>query len=98
MQGFSYHAPDTLQEAIGLLAESHRNGERAQVLAGGTDLLVQMRSVDRSPRNIIDIKKIPETQELSVGADRIFIGAAVSAAVATAHQDLKAALPGGGWL
>ena len=47
-------------------------GKRAQILAGGTDLLVQMRSVDNAPRTIIDVKSLEETNRLDIG-DEIYI-------------------------
>ena len=62
MKWFDYASPATVREAVDLLAQ---HGERARVLAGGTDLLVQMRSGKRTPDFIVDIKKIPELNELS---------------------------------
>jgi carbon-monoxide dehydrogenase medium subunit len=44
-------------EAAGLLAE---HGDKARILAGGTDLLVQMRAGRRQPGLIVDVKNIPE--------------------------------------
>jgi len=60
---FHYFAPETLEEAFSLLQEF---GEEAQVLAGGTDLLVKMkqRAVEPMPKCIINIKKIPGLQYL----------------------------------
>lgn len=94
MGAFGYVAPTTLDEALGVLSEHARQGNRAQVLAGGTDLLVQMRSVDREPRTIVDIKKLAETNRLDVGADEVFIGAAVPSAVLNENAALLEALPG----
>jgi len=54
-----YEAPDTVETAAALLAGA--TGE-ARVLAGGTDLLVQMRSDIVDPALIVDIKKIAETR------------------------------------
>jgi len=73
---FDYHAPETLQATLELL---DRLGKDAKVLAGGTDLLVNMRArVDR-PRNLIDIKKVKQLHALSYDAKRgLTIGAGVS--------------------
>ena len=57
MKWFDYAAPQSVAEAAALLAE---HGERARVLAGGTDLLVQMRIGRREPGLVVDVKNIPE--------------------------------------
>lgn len=53
---FSFLSYNTIQDAC--LALSTREGE-AQVLAGGTDLLVKMKHRKTAPRNLINIKRIP---------------------------------------
>ena len=57
MSEILYEAPKTLQAAVALL--SGANG-RARVLAGGTDLLIQMRGGRVAPELLVDIKGIPE--------------------------------------
>ena len=54
-----YEAPDTAERAATLLADA---GGEARVLAGGTDLLVQMRGDVVDPEVIVDIKQIAETR------------------------------------
>ena len=93
MSAYAYVAPQSVDEVLAVLKD-HASGGRAQVLAGGTDLLVQMRSVDRTPRTIVDIKQLSEANRLEVGADEIYIGAGVSSALMNEHQELKALLPG----
>ncbi|WP_461317750.1 FAD binding domain-containing protein [Bradyrhizobium embrapense] len=71
-----YVAPRTLDEAIGAFAAA---GSAARIMAGGTDLLVQMRSGLVRPGLIVDIKKIGEMTEITETADGGFrVGAAVS--------------------
>jgi aerobic carbon-monoxide dehydrogenase medium subunit len=94
MHSFAYVAPERLEQALAELAARLERQQRTQILAGGTDLLVQMRGIDREPRVIVDIKKLPETNRLEVGADEIFIGAAVPAIVVTANAALQARMPG----
>jgi carbon-monoxide dehydrogenase medium subunit len=53
-----------------------------------------MRGVDRAPRTIVDIKKLPETNRLEVGAKETFIGAAIPGAVLSSRKDLIARYPG----
>jgi carbon-monoxide dehydrogenase medium subunit len=57
LKDFDYAAAHSIDEAVGLLAA---RGERAKVLAGGTDILVQLRETNREADLIVDIKKIPE--------------------------------------
>jgi carbon-monoxide dehydrogenase medium subunit len=86
-----YEAPESLDRAVALLAGA--NGD-ARVLAGGTDLLVQMRSDVVEPELIVDIKRIAETR--SIGRERggWRIGAAVTGAELKEHPELKAEWPG----
>ena len=54
-----YEAPDTLDGAVALLANSKIT---AKVLAGGTDLLIQMQGLNEE-RLVVDVKKIPSMVE-----------------------------------
>ncbi len=56
MRRFEYHDPASLAEASALLV---RHGAEASVLAGGTDLLVEIKEHLRWPRHVIDVKRIP---------------------------------------
>ena len=92
LKDFEYVAPRTLREAISLLAEK---GERARVLAGGTDLLVQLRSRRFELDRVVDIKHIPELDELSFGPRRgLRIGAAVSCSRLYNDPDVVERYPG----
>jgi carbon-monoxide dehydrogenase medium subunit len=86
-----YEAPDTLEGAVALLAAA--NGD-ARVLAGGTDLLVQMRADVLDPALIVDIKKIPETRAVTEEKGGWRIGAAVTGAELKEHARLKKVWPG----
>ena len=54
-----YEAPGSVEEAVAILADA--NGA-ARILAGGTDLLVQLRAGMISPEVVVNIKNIAETQ------------------------------------
>jgi aerobic carbon-monoxide dehydrogenase medium subunit len=56
MKRFAYLEPRTLQEAVSCLRQ---HGGTANVLAGGTDLLVEIKEHLRQPEHVINIKKIP---------------------------------------
>ncbi len=86
-----YEAPDTLEGAVALLAGT--TGE-ARVLAGGTDLLVQLRADVVDPDLIVDIKKIAETRTVTEEKGGWRIGAAVTGAELKEHARLKQAWPG----
>jgi len=94
MGAYAYVAPQSTTDVIALLADHAKRGERAQLLAGGTDLLVQMRAVDNSPRTIIDIKKLTETNRLEATGNEIYIGAGVSSALMNENDTLLDLLPG----
>jgi carbon-monoxide dehydrogenase medium subunit len=86
-----YESPDTLEAAAKLLAGE--SGD-ARVLAGGTDLLVQIRSEILSPALVVDIKRIAETRTVKEEAGGFRIGAAVSGAELKEHPTLKKVWPG----
>mgnify|MGYP000340783663 FL=1 len=94
MESYGYVAPSSIAEVLAVLNESTGAGQMTQLLAGGSDVLVQMRMPNHQPRTIVDIKKLAETNRLEVGAEGIYIGAAVSSAVMNEHQGLQKAMPG----
>ncbi|MBX9701665.1 MAG: xanthine dehydrogenase family protein subunit M [Acetobacteraceae bacterium] len=92
MSDIRYVAPDSLDEAVKAMLAAQGRG---MVLAGGTDLLVQMRSGARNPGTIVDVKKIGEMMRIEELPDGGFrVGAAVSGAVIGEHKKLVAAWPG----
>jgi CO/xanthine dehydrogenase FAD-binding subunit len=71
---FEYSAARSVTEAASLLG-AH---PRAQLLAGGTDLLVQLRSGRKTADLVIDLKRIPDLNEVSYNPARgLTLGAAV---------------------
>ena len=86
-----YEAPETVEGAVALLAGA--SGE-ARVLAGGTDLLVQMRADVVDPALIVDIKRIAETRRVTEEKGGWRIGAAVTGAELKEHPQLKQIWPG----
>ena len=103
MKDFSYAAPTSLAEASRLLAAA--NG-KARILAGGTDIIVQLREGLRDADLVVDVKKIPELTELNFAPGKgLRLGASVpcyqiyeNPAVAQAYPALAdAARIVGGW-
>ena len=90
MNDFQYLAPHKLDEAAVLMAE---HAGSAQLLAGGTDLLIFMRDGRKSPDVIIDAKKIPELTRVQLDADQLTIGAAVSCRTIWEHPEIAERFP-----
>ena len=85
-----YEAPATTKEAVALLAKEKGN---AYVLAGGTDLLVRLKT-GLEPDLVVDIKRIPEMTEIKTDSKSFRIGAGVSGAKLGAHKAFGKAWPG----
>jgi len=94
MGSFAYVAPRSVAEATGVLAELSGAGNRAQVMAGGTDVLVQLRTMDQAPRTLVDIKGIDEMARLTIGDRETYIGAAIPSAELNENADVTALFPG----
>ncbi len=94
MAEYAYVAPNSVADAVGILQDHVGGGRRAQCLAGGTDLIVQMRGTDRAPRTIVDIKQLEETNRIDLDGDDIYIGAAIPSAVLDENAELKRLFPG----
>ena len=87
-----YYAPKSFSEAIEISMEAKGI---TRFLAGGTDVLVQLRADILTPDVLIDIKKIPEVGDILQNSDGSWrIGAAVPGAQLNEHKDLKAQWPG----
>lgn len=87
-----YVAPKTLDEAVRAFAAAAGAG---RILAGGTDLLVQMRNGVVAPGTIVDVKKIGELTSIEETKDGGFrIGAAVSGAALREHPKVSKIWPG----
>jgi CO/xanthine dehydrogenase FAD-binding subunit len=91
MAELQFEAPMTLSQALGLMRPAP---ESVKALAGGTDLIVQMRSGRLQPQRIVDLKRIPELIGIKVDQDGFLIGAATPCFAIGEHATLKAAWPG----
>jgi carbon-monoxide dehydrogenase medium subunit len=85
-----YQSPASVEEAVAALA-AH---EGARILAGGTDLLVQVRGGVSAPAVFVDVKKIAEMTSISETSEGFRIGAAVCGSEITRHAALATAWPG----
>lgn len=88
---FEYYAPETIEEALALL---EKYGKDAKILAGGTDLLVDMRERKVRPVAVIDIKRIKELRILAYEEGRgLSIGATVTYSQILANPDIRTRYP-----
>lgn len=91
MTDTQYVAPTSIEDAVGALVNA---GGNARVLAGGTDLLVQIGAGMIKTGAIVDIKNIPEANKITKDSKGFRIGAGVCGAQMNENQELKEAWPG----
>ncbi len=72
MPSFDYAAPTTLSEAVTLMSTAGT----VRALAGGTDLIDQLKANRRNADLVVDLKHIPELQRLEADSEGLHIGAA----------------------
>jgi carbon-monoxide dehydrogenase medium subunit len=90
MQSVQYAAPTSLAQA----ARTLQGASNAKILAGGTDLLVQMKLGIREPGLIVDIKHIPELTAFTLSGQGLHLGAAVPSAILGEDALVQARYPG----
>lgn len=75
LHDYKFYQPEKIDKAVDLLDQY---GKKAKLLAGGTDLVVQMKENVATPAAVIDIKKIDALSDIFVDDGTMFIGAAVT--------------------
>jgi len=92
LKWIDYAAPNSVREAVDLLNEA---GDRARIMAGGTDLLVQLRAGAHDLDLVVDGKGIPELNELTYDpVNGLTIGAAVACYKIYGNASVRQAYPG----
>jgi CO/xanthine dehydrogenase FAD-binding subunit len=86
---FEYHEPSTLEEACRVMADL---GRKARPLAGGTDLMVNMKRKIISPEHVVCLSKIEELKKMDASDGRFRIGACLTAAELAESPQLCKAL------
>jgi CO/xanthine dehydrogenase FAD-binding subunit len=91
MSEMLYEAPKTLEAAVALLSGA---GGLGRVLAGGTDLLIQMRGGRAEPGLLVDVKGIPEMRSIVAENGGLRFGAAVTCMELVEHEAFAETWPG----
>ena len=92
MQAFDYVAPKSIDAAVSIL---NQNGDQARMIAGGTDILVMMRAGRRLADIVVDVKEIPELNQMAYNPQTgLTLGAAVPCHRIYEDATLAAAYPG----
>jgi CO/xanthine dehydrogenase FAD-binding subunit len=87
---FAFREPATLEEACRILAD---NGPRAALLAGGTDLLRNIRYGEERPEVVVSVARIPELQGIRSDGGGLRIGAAATMADIASDPTVRALFP-----
>ncbi|PIE69698.1 MAG: hypothetical protein CSA21_00940 [Deltaproteobacteria bacterium] len=90
MKPFGYHEPATAAEACQCLKEL---GEGARIIAGGTDILIQMKRGSRTPEHLVNISNMDELSRIESGPEGISIGTAVLLSALVDNQAINDSLP-----
>lgn len=79
--------------SIGAAVAARQRHRTSRFVAGGTDLMVNLRHGIGSPRVLVDLRDIPELRQIAVGPSGLAIGAAVTLAEMIDHGELGARYP-----
>ena len=87
VHAFEYLEPTSVEEAVRLLSQY---GDRARVLAGGTDLIVQMKMEHLAPDYLISIREIPGLDTIMFQGDELSVGARASISTVRDNPQVQA--------
>ena len=92
MEAFDFVSPKSIDEAVSILNE---HGDRARIIAGGTDILVMMRAGRRLADVVVDVKGIPEVNQMTItDGGGLTLGAAVPCYQIYQNEAVASAYPG----
>lgn len=87
---FVYHRPSTLGEACALLEE---RGDDAHVLAGGTEVLVELKQHTIATRHLVSLRELADLREIVVDDDGLHVGATVTQNEIVRSDVIRGAFP-----
>jgi CO/xanthine dehydrogenase FAD-binding subunit len=86
----AYIRPNTLSEALDFLSAK---GTESKILAGGTDIMVDLRSGALSTRHLLDVSRLDDLNKIEVRDGKISIGAAVTIAELLESETIATSAP-----
>jgi carbon-monoxide dehydrogenase medium subunit len=86
---FDFHEPASMDEACQILAELRNTGK---LIAGGTDLIVNMKKGITTPKHLISLSRIDDLRKLDLSNNLLKIGACVTAAELSESQGINSIL------
>lgn len=90
MKPFKMALPRTVAEAA---TASSGSFDRTKLLAGGTDLLGEMKNGVRTPELLVNLKSVPGLDQIEVGPDGVMIGALARLSDIAAHAEIQSRWP-----
>ena len=90
LHAYRYHRPTALADALELLAQ---HGPSAMVIAGGTDLMPNMKHRLFTPEHLVGLKRVRELHGIEAGDDAIRIGAAETLTTISRDATVRRHLP-----
>ena len=82
---FEYHEPESIAQAVDLAT---RHGDAMRFLAGGTDLIVQMRRGKQGPRHVVSLDRVPGLADIGANGG-VTLGARVTHRAIERHPGLQ---------
>ena len=89
MYDFTFHRPETLDEAAKIFA----NADDGQFIAGGQTIVPVMKQRLAMPSDLIDLNEIPDIRGITVADGIVHVGATTRHADVAASDDIKVAIP-----
>lgn len=86
MKPFDFYAPATVTEALELI---HKYRDSVSVIAGGTDLVLELNEYRAAPAVVVDLKKIKELDYIRVEDGKFHIGPMATHAAVAAHPEIR---------
>ncbi len=90
MQNTEYLKPEDIGELVGMMAEY---GQRATLIAGGTNLIPEIQDGVKTPQVLVDVSELKELTGIQAGEDGLTIGAATTIAEIAASPDVQRHFP-----
>ena len=90
MKAFEHYAPDSIEELLEML----KSKPNAKLIAGGTDLLLQMKQGTAQPETVISLKNVEELRGFSVSKNGYWLGAGMTLRGITRSNELTQNFPG----